>query len=295
MFYLYTLVSFLALYTTAFSFGAIVFQFIQRAFPDMLVYSGNMLSAASRYYIASLIVAFPLYVILMWLVWRETKTSQSSLDSGVRKWFTYITLVGVAGVMLGDLIAVVSNMLGGELAIRFILKAGTIFLIASAIFGYYLFDLRRKAGGAFPLGAKALAGVVVVLIIGAVSFGISLIGTPGTQRAIQFDQTRISDLQQISFAVDAYWQNNGVLPANFDALKNQQMYYIQSVSDPKTGNAYGYAITGSKTYELCATFETDSSQYATRLKTPVAFSNQQWNYGKGRTCFSKEEVQLKKP
>ena len=175
------------------------------------------------------------------------------------------------------------------MAIRFILKACTIFGIAAAIFGYYLFDLRRTAGNAFPAAAKIFLGVVGMLILFAIAFGIYLIGTPGVQRALQFDERRISDLQQISYAVDAYWQSNNALPKSFADLKSQPYSYIQSVLDPKTNLPYEYKTLTEKSYELCAVFETDSSRYASKFRTPVPFSQEQWNHGTGRVCFEKQE------
>lgn len=145
------------------------------------------------------------------------------------------------------------------------------------------------------IGFKIFFGVVVASVLGAVAFGIYIVGSPSQQRLIQFDQRRISDLQQISFAVDAFWQINEKLPAGFDDLKNQRYYYIQSVTDPKTGVAYEYRVLGDKLYELCAIFETNSSQSAERIKVPAPFSEQSWNHGIGRTCFQREEMAIKKP
>jgi hypothetical protein len=293
MFHLFTLISFIALYTSAFSFGSLAFQFIERLVPDPLAYGGFAFGIGSGA-IAGLIVAFPLYLFLMRLIWKETRGNSQNLSSGVRKWFTYITLVIVAGVMLGDLIAIVSSVLRGELALRFILKAGTIFAIAAAIFGYYLHDLKRKAEDLFSPRAKAFAGAVAVLVIVFIGYGIVLTGTPGQQRAFQFDQRRVSDLQQISYAVDSYWQNNEKLPASFDDLKNQQYSYIQSVTDPKTQVMYEYRIIGDKSYELCAIFETDSSQTAARLKAQIPFSEQSWDHAAGRVCFAREVQEARK-
>ena len=294
MFHLFTLVSFIALYTSAFSFGSLAFQFIERLFPDPLSYGGSFAWGMGRSAIAGLIVAFPLYLFLMRLIWKETKGNAKNLESGVRKWFTYITLVVVAGVMLGDLIAVVSSVLGGELALRFVLKAGTIFAIAAAIFGYYLHDLKRKVEDLFSSRTKAFAGIVAILVIVFIGYGIVLTGTPGQQRAFQFDQRRVSELQQISYAIDTYWQNNEKFPASFDDLKNQQHSYIQSVTDPKTQVAYEYRVLGDKSYELCATFETDSAKTAVRFKTPVPFSEQSWDHATGRVCFEREVQELRK-
>ena len=304
MFHLFTLVSFIALYTSALSFGSLAFQFIERAVSDPLAYGGSGFGMG-RNAIAGLIVAFPLYVFLMRLIWKETKGNAKNLSSGVRTWFTYITLVVVAGVMLGDLIAVVSNVLGGELALRFILKAGTIFAIALAIFGYYLHDLKRKAEDVFSPRAKVFALAASVLALVFIVYGIMVTGTPGQQRAFQFDQRRVSDLQQISYAVNAYWQSNGKLPASFEDLKDQPYYYIQSVTDPKTEAPYEYRpfgseslrleeVIGDKIYELCAVFETDSSKTATRFKMQVPYSEQSWEHAIGRTCFAREVQELRK-
>src|SRR3989344_3682341 len=287
MFHLFTLVSFIALYTSAFSFGSLAFQFIERFFPDPLSYSGSVWGMG-RNAIAGLLVAFPLYLFLMRLIWKETKGNAENLASGVRTWFTYITLVVVAGIMLGDLIAVVSNVLGGELAVRFLLKAGTIFAIAGAIFGYYLHDLKRKAEDSFSPRAKARVLAVTVFVLIFIGCGIVLTGTPGQQRALQFDQRRTSDLQQIASAIQMYWEQQKKLPQGFEDLKQQQFTYIQSVQEPETQAPYEYKVLGEKTYELCAVFATDSSQYEAKTKAPTPFSAEQWNHAKGPVCFTRE-------
>lgn len=295
MFHLFTLVSFIALYISAVSFGFLAFQFIERLFPDALSYSSYsyyvssaLVSHMGRSAIAGLIVAFPLYVFLMRLIWKETKGNEQNLRSGVRKWFIYITLVGVAAVVLGDLIAVVSHALGGELAIRFLLKAFTIFMIAGSIFAYYLHDLQRKAEDSFSHIAKAGMVLIMVLVIVFIGYGVAVIGSPGKQRAFQFDRRRISDVQSISYAIDSYWKRNKKLPAHVDDFKNQGYYYIQSVIDPQTALPYEYRIVGDKSYELCTVFQTDSSKTASRFKTQVPFSDQSWSHAVGRTCFKKE-------
>jgi len=63
--------------------------------------------------------------------------------SPVRKWLTYLTLFIAATVLIGDLITLVYNALGGELTTRFLLKVLTVAVIAGGTFGYYLWDLRQ--------------------------------------------------------------------------------------------------------------------------------------------------------
>ncbi|MBA2686340.1 MAG: hypothetical protein H0U66_17785, partial [Gemmatimonadaceae bacterium] len=61
----------------------------------------------------------------------------------VRHWLTYLTLFIAIAALIGDGITVVYNMLGGELTIRFVLKAIVIGGIAACALFYYLRDLRH--------------------------------------------------------------------------------------------------------------------------------------------------------
>jgi hypothetical protein len=65
-------------------------------------------------------------------------------SSKIRKWLTYLTLFVTAGVIIGDLIALIFNLLGGEITTRFALKSLVILGIAGLIFGYYLWDLKKE-------------------------------------------------------------------------------------------------------------------------------------------------------
>ena len=62
----------------------------------------------------------------------------------MRRWLTYLTLFLAAVVLVGDMITLVYNVLGGELTVRFVLKVLVAALIAGSIFGWYLVDLRRE-------------------------------------------------------------------------------------------------------------------------------------------------------
>ena len=77
-------------------------------------------------------------------------------------------------------------------------------------------------------------------------------------------------------------------------LKNQPYYYIQSVTDPKTQVAYEYRAAGDRIYELCAAFETDSSQTMIRFKTEIPYSEQSWDHAIGRACFEREVQEMTK-
>jgi Domain of unknown function (DUF5671) len=138
------IVSFIALYITAFSVGTLVFSFIDRAFPDPLRTGESFPTETLTIALAAIIVAFPIYLFLMWRIVKAAVQNPEQRHSVIPKWLTYLTLVVGAGIIIGDLIALLANFLGGELTIRFTLKAFTILTITGAIFGYYLWDLQRE-------------------------------------------------------------------------------------------------------------------------------------------------------
>jgi uncharacterized protein DUF5671 len=53
---------------------------------------------------ASVAVAFPIFLIVTWAILQEAQQQPERLQSGVRKWLTYIALLLTAGGMISDLI-----------------------------------------------------------------------------------------------------------------------------------------------------------------------------------------------
>lgn len=143
------LVLFSMLYVTAYNLGQLIFSFIDRAFPDptqagsIEEYTGY----AIRWSVSSLIVAFPLFLYVSRFMGRTIRRDPTKRASRVRKWLTYLTLFVAASILVGDLITLLYNFLGGELGLRFFLKVLTVGLIAGVIFGYYLLDLRSEESG----------------------------------------------------------------------------------------------------------------------------------------------------
>lgn len=140
------LLMFLTLYWSAFSFGQLLYQFINRAFPDALQYPYGYYDVGAstiRMDTASLIIAFPVFLWMSWMLAKAIEKDADKRSSKIRKWLTYLTLFIAAGIIIGDLIALVFNLLAGELTPRFLLKVLTVGGIAGAIFGYYLLELRK--------------------------------------------------------------------------------------------------------------------------------------------------------
>ena len=282
------LVSFIALYTSAISFGVLAFGLIDYSFPDALDYRRQVNTNAAATAIASVIVAFPLYLFLFRRLGLQMAADPERRQSLVRRWLTYITLVVAAGFILGDLIALLANLLTGDPSLRFILKAVSILAISGCVFGFYLWDMRQAESAEDRVTSvwwsRTLLAVVVIVILGCIGYALYLMGTPDRQRDIRLDRDRISHLSNISHNIDTYWELNEELPKDLTHMSGPR-YSIRRIHDPESGARYEYRVLESARYELCAVFSTDTATVDDRDRS---FSDRAWDHGAGRTCFELE-------
>lgn len=293
------LVMFLTLYISAFSFGTLLFQFINKWLPDPTLYTSysyESIHNAIRQGIASLIITFPIFVFVSSLLGRIMLSDPDKRTSKVRKWLTYITLFIAAGVIIGDLITLVSTFLGEGLTMRFVLKVLSVLLITSTIFGYYLWDLRldereeKKALSEQKQKSRTiLLSVVAIAVLASLITGISVIGSPSERRSVQIDAERVMHLERIASAMDQYWAINNSLPPTLETLRTSRNIYLEpeALRDPSTMEPYAYRVLTTSTYELCATFETASTADQPVQTRPVPYGTYGfWSHGVGITCFN---------
>ncbi|MFQ4139812.1 hypothetical protein PGN35_026210 [Nodosilinea sp. PGN35] len=125
---------------------------------------------------------------------------------------------------------------------------------------------------------RAFAGAATVAVGLAIAAGFWVLGTPGRQREIAADRQRLQDVATIAQLLHDQYLNAGdgfELPATLEASELR--------NDPLTNQPYEYARLGDRTFELCATFDTDSSSHRlTRNNNPEA---ERWQHPEGRQCF----------
>lgn len=142
------LVMFLTLYITAFSVGTILFQMINLWLPEASQlaygYASDYSTGLIRSATAAVIITFPIFLFTAYSLIRNLKRDATKRSSLVRKWLTYITLYIATGIIIGDLITLVTYVLNGDLTTRFVLKVLVVLAIAGSIFAYYLWDLRTE-------------------------------------------------------------------------------------------------------------------------------------------------------
>ena len=290
------LVLFASLYAAAISFGNVTFVLINRAFADVAFTPPAAASAEMlRWGLAYLVISFPAFLLVQRLVRRTLRSDPDLRSSRIRKWLTYLTLFVAAGVLAGDLIALVFFGLGGELAVRFLLKVAVVAAIAGSVFGYYFWDLRQDDvetvdGGQAPRLPAIFAGASAVAVVVAVVLGLVVVGSPGEARERGLDVVRVSNLRDIVRGVDIYWERSGSLPASLEALSSERDIDIVSIVDPQTRAPYAFRTTGEKAYELCATFSLDAPTDQASLRT-YPYRERFWRHQAGTYCFELEAIE----
>jgi len=287
------LLMFVALYMVAYHTGAILFAWVEYKWPDA-AFGDSVLDRMRewvRFGVASLLVAFPVYLLTARITGRSVAEDPEKRNSGVRRWLTYLTLFNAACVLIGDFIAVLLGLLKGELTARFLSKAAIVAAIAGWLFTHYMGGLRRDEADAprtpGPNRLARAAGLAVVLVTVT---GMWLAGAPSGVRKQLLDQRRLRELIELSQAIDAHHRERGSLPNDLDALYQRRPERSLPLTDPETHDRYDYTVLDSVRYELCATFDAADS-----LGPHDSRVNPFWRHGPGRSCFTFEVARHPRP
>jgi len=279
------LLIFSTLATWTIGLGALAFSLIDHWLVDPLFstpyYRGDdMYSAAAS--MASIFVAFPIYLLVSRAVLRDEGVHPEKLNSPVRKWLTYMALVIAACVFIGDLIAALTYLLRGEMTSRFLAKAFVVLVISGGVFFYYFGGLRRSEAEAQSKKGRDtwMAGLSALVVTGMVILGFVYIGAPRTQRTLRADGKRVQDLFQLTMKINGRWNKDHKLPEHLDEFADA------ALADPVTREAYEYHVKEGSRYELCATFEL-ASRENNLTKRP-----EMWAHPAGRHCFSIDATQM---
>lgn len=285
------LLAIIFLYVTVLTFGSLIFILVDRFFPDPLVsWSSGDISSQLRWPLAVLTIIFPLYLWLTYYLQKDILRIPEKRELKTRKWLLYFTLFLTTIAIVVDLVTLLYNFLNGELTLNFILKVLAVFAIAASVFAYYLWTLRKDIPACRHPRMRVFVFLEILLVSAFIIFGFYVNGLPQSERLRRFDARRESDLAIIQNEIVVYWQAKRSLPAKLDDLRNDITGFAPP-SDPITGSAYEYRVTGTLSFELCATFETSSGdQDLDKSRMPAApfmggLYDGNWRHDAGRVCF----------
>ena len=304
----------ITLITSVVSFLNLVFETLNKRFPDVLNSSYQYGYSTYEYEsirsaLATLIIFFPIFLIISYFWNKFASKGIGRIDELIRKWLMYIVLFLSALVVVIDLVTLVRYFISGEITSRFILKVVAALLVALLVGIYYIFLLR--GGNQMPSRIGTIFGVVgAVLVLVGVIYSFSVMGSPAKQRQLRLDERRIGDLQTIQYQVINFWQQKEKLPKNLTELVTP----LSGVSLPvppevEKGEKYEYEVLGTLNFKLCATFAlpipkgwveykggggipmpyfpTSERDVAVSYPYPGGGVNESWDHQAGRTCFER--------
>ncbi len=276
------LVNFFTLTWLATGVGTILYQLINKYVEDPLKssygsYGEAFFQSALKYGIATIIIAGPIYFILVYLITKFLHEGKISPASKVRSWITYIILFIVSAVVIGDLIALVFQWLGGGLLLRSFLKSGVVIFISGFIFAYHFWDMRNIASVMRGTLNKIFYLSAIFLTIVTLVAGFLNMKSPSATRELNEDKQTLSAIKTARNSVEQYYSLNNVLPQTLvEAEKGRS-----NIPEGKITYTRGSGMS----YELCADFkrasgnEEDTDYYGSNYK------NDEWKHPKGSYCF----------
>lgn len=281
-FFLY-LVTFISLAYIAFGVGNILFEFVNKSFPDLigLDYQAVFDQGTVKFALSSLFVAMPVFFILMKKIGDFLFEKRISLESPTRKWLTYLVLFFSAGTIIGDLIALMNNFLNGDLPERFLLKVLIVLVIASSIFGYYLWDIRRKDfSQRGSLINKISFAASLVVVFGVFVFGFFIIDSPSLSREKRLDLQTTNELQSADSAIRNYFNESNSLPEKISDLDKTNFAF-----QTQKGSTLEYQKKTNDTFVLCAVFVRSNENDPQEISN-ISFEKE-WKHAAGRVCFDR--------
>jgi len=276
-------------YLGVISFITLYIQYISALFPDPLNFYYTSIANGVRWSTSILVIAIPVYILTSWLLGKDLANNPERRELKLRKWLIYFTLFISAVTIIVDLIMFVFSFLSGELTTQFFLKVFVVLLMAGAVFGYYVWDLRRKK--LKSKAPKTLAWILFSVVLASIIWGFFIIGTPAEQRERRFDEQRIGDFQVLQNQIIYYWTRKEALPQSLNDLEDNISGFVVP-KDPGSDQAYEYIVIDELSFELCAIFKTSTSDFGSAYGGakpfyPYDLFQQNWAHEAERTCFSR--------
>jgi hypothetical protein len=127
----------------------------------------------------------------------------------------------------------------------------------------------------------AIAATIAVAVV--LALGFHVLGSPGTQRKVQFDLRTVRALAELAQQINQKWAGSAkVLPTSLEKFSTMTKL------DSATYDSLGYHPKSNGQYELCAKFATDSRDsdvYGGHGgRAP-------WDHPKGDYCFQLDASQ----
>ncbi|TSC57013.1 MAG: hypothetical protein G01um101418_45 [Parcubacteria group bacterium Gr01-1014_18] len=285
------LLSLVALSFTATSVGMILYQVVNKYVPDLVTnYSAAYSSGAIKFAVSSIIIGAPIYFLAVSKINKAIVSKMLSLEAGIRRWLSYFILFVASVTILGYLVALVYSFLDGELTTKFMLKAFVTMSITAFIFGYYLYDIKRREAKKNDSVIRYSAIGAIVLVLGSLVTAFAIVESPAETRMRRLDEENLQKLSQIENEVRNFYSIKKEFPANLGQIKSVSTWLSsESWADKETGKPFVYRIVSENEFELCANFRLDNQG---QKNEPYDYYAQTWPHSTGEACFKRSVIDL---
>ncbi|MDQ3089893.1 MAG: DUF5671 domain-containing protein [bacterium] len=281
-----------ALYASLVALVLMLFRVINVAYPKVN-YGDYYYSQSISFQVATLIVFFPVFLLLSWFLQKSLANESNSNNFPLRKWLSYLTLFIAGAVIAGNLVSVIYTFLDGqELTKAFLLKAFVLLIVSGGVFIYFLQDIRNQ----LSTQKRNIWRIISTLfILGSIILAFSVMGSPMSQRLTKYDIQKINDLQSIQWQVVNYYQQKENLPDSLGEM-NDPIGGWREPLDPQSKQSYEYEKTGALSFNLCANFNKESLSginpegylaMPSYAPSPIGKGGENWGHPTGRNCFAR--------
>lgn len=144
-----------------------------------------------------------------------------------------------------------------------------------------------STGPAMAMGrpGRWLMIVAIIAVVATVVAALFVMDPPARERAERLDRIRLDHLQVLSQRIDLHVEMEGALPAQLAEVMSGPG---GAMADPVSGEPYGYAPTGDRSYTLCATFDA-------ALDPMEAGMRDEWRHPAGPHCFERKVQPVTRP
>jgi len=116
--------------------------------------------------------------------------------------------------------------------------------------------------------------IATVAMAAVVILGFRVLGSPGSQRMIQYDLRTVHSLAELAQQINMKWGSEAK-----ELPKDLEKFPTSLRQDPVSHKPFGYHVKSSSEYELCATFKTDNRD------APATNTADPWLHPTGDYCF----------
>ena len=97
-----------------------------------------------RVSLATLVVSYPLFLLVWSFLLRQVRLFPERAMSGVRRWLSFMSLCAGAVTILANVVTVIYFLVEGDLTVRFLLKVAVLLLITGSLLVYLALTLRHE-------------------------------------------------------------------------------------------------------------------------------------------------------